>query len=194
MYTIPEVKLEIRLISHDGTVMVYPDYDTFIEEVDYRFIEKYIVTSFKEWPNGWFHYWKIGHEDYSEFRDNYPRYIVRDKLGGVYSPTEILHDKAKFKKQNPTSKYLKWVQAKYNFIYRETPVPRTGSGKRKRWKFGNYYKTPRYAQEKRWNLAHKEYVRGKRRPSHLPDTWDDMIRSDIRERKNWKRRRKTQWK
>ncbi len=34
-------------------------------------------------------------------------------------------------------------------------------------------------------------VRGRRKPKHLPNAWDDISRSDTR---NWKAYRKTQWK
>jgi hypothetical protein len=36
-------------------------------------------------------------------------------------------------------------------------------------------------------------IRCKRNLRNLPNPWDDYPRSDIRDRKNWKSQRKTQW-
>lgn len=181
MYTVPQYKIEIRLIDRDGNVEVYSDYETFLEHVDYWFVNKHVVMTFKDWPeDSWYLRWKFGEKP--EF------YIVRDKFGSVFTPTEILEDiKEKNRSKNKLSQ---WFIKKHDFIYRETPVPLTGK-RRWRWKFGDFYKTPRHAQEKRWNIAHKKYVRGKRSPKYLPNPWDDYPRTIS---KNWKNQRKTQWK
>lgn len=179
MYTVPQYKIEIRLISHDGVVEVYPDYETFINNIKYYFVEQHVVTTFKDWPARWFDFWKFGKA--------YKKYIVRDKFGSVFTPTEILRD---IKVVNSTRNLHQWFLKKLDFTHRKTPVPFTG---KRKWGFGNFYKTPRHAQERRWNIAHKEYVRGKRHPGYLPNPWDDYPRSDVYD-KNWKRQRKTQWK
>ncbi len=64
-----------------------------------------------------------------------------------------------------------------------------------KWMFDNFYKTPRTTQELRWNEAHKEYVRGKRRKGYLTNSWDDVPRSDINSN-SWKdcTKRKKQYK
>ena len=181
MYTVPEYKIEIKLIDKNGVVKHYPDYETFINSVSYWFVERHVVTTFKDWPERWFDFWKFG--------EHYTKYIVRDKFGSVFTSTEILKDKDD--SNTKKSKLTQWFLKKLNFIYRETPVPFTG---KRSWSFHNYYKVPRVAQEKKWSIAHKEYVRGKRHVKYLPDPWDDHQRGDIRNRRNWKSRRKTQWK
>lgn len=84
--------------------------------------------------------------------------------------------------------------------FRRDPVPRT-SRRSGNW-FSTYYKTPRSQNEKRHTAGHetddavKYYnvkIRGRRSAAMLPDSWDDYPRSDIRDRKNWKKQRKTQW-
>jgi hypothetical protein len=180
MYTVPQYKIEIRLIDQDGIVEVYPDYDMFLEHMDYWFVENHIVTTLKDWPPNWFLKWRLGEKP--------NLYIVRDKFGSVFTSTEILEDLKKRNKKKST--LTLWFLKKHDFIYRKTPVPLTG---KRRWRFSNFYKIPRHAQERRWNIAHKEYVRGKRHPGYLPDPWDDYPRSDVYD-KNWKRNRKTQWK
>ncbi|KKL22000.1 hypothetical protein LCGC14_2439820 [marine sediment metagenome] len=182
MYNVPQYKPEIRLISNiDGVVGVYPDYDTFIDQIEYFFVESHVVTTFRGWPGRWIYYWKWG--------ETYPKYIVRDIHNSVFTPTEILHDLRK--KRRGTSKWSRYLATKYDFIYRETPVPHTG--KRGRG-FHCWYKTPKTTQELRWNEAYKGYTRGKRHKGYLPTSWDDYPRGDIDNRKNWKSCRKTQWK
>jgi hypothetical protein len=39
----------------------------------------------------------------------------------------------------------------------------------------SYFRRPRTLQEKKWNLAHRGFVRQKR--AHLPSSWDDIYRS-----------------
>lgn len=180
MYTVPQYKIEIRLMGRNRVVKVYPDYDTFISSIGYYFVEQHVVTTFHDWPERWFDFWKFG--------ETFKKYIVRDKFGSVFTPTEILRD---IQVRNNTRSLHYWFLRRLDFTYRKTPVPFTG---RKDWSFHNYYKVPKITQEKKWNIAHKEYVRKKRRSNYLPDPWDDHQRGDIRNRNNWKSRRKTQWK
>jgi len=49
---------------------------------------------------------------------------------------------------------------------------------------------PRTTQEKRAYYGNEEYVRPKRRPRRLADAWDDI---PVGQTKNWKKRRKTQY-
>jgi len=181
MHTVPQYKIEIRLIDRDGNVEVYPDYETFLDCVSYWFVKEHIVNTFKDWPDDWYLKWRFG--------ENPELYIVRDKFGSFFTTAEILEDKSD--RNRNTDKLHQWYLKKHDFVYRETPVPFTG---KRNWRFGNFYKTPHHAHERRWNIAHKEYVRGKRSPRYLPDPYDDYPRGDIHNRKNWKKHRKTQWK
>jgi hypothetical protein len=53
-----------------------------------------------------------------------------------------------------------------------------------------YYRCPRTTQERRFNHRDLEYVRGRRHPCNLPNTYDD-IRACVQ--KTWKLSRKTQY-
>lgn len=51
-------------------------------------------------------------------------------------------------------------------------------------------RNPRTQQERRINCYDREYVRGKRLPNSLPNSYDDIR---VRPRKTWKDKRKTQY-
>ena len=71
--------------------------------------------------------------------------------------------------------------------FRNGPVPHTG----KKRSYLHYYRMIRTTQEKRYNYAHKDFVRGKRR--QLPSAWDDLPR-EYRRRESWKNSKKRkQW-
>lgn len=61
---------------------------------------------------------------------------------------------------------------------------------RKEW----YYRHPRVYREKKFNEAHKEFVRSKRNVANLPDSWNDNY-SYKKYSKSWKDRYKCrkQW-
>jgi len=90
------------------------------------------------------------------------------------------------------SKWIFFSNYKKEYRFRIDPVPyvRTYKG----W-FGTWFKTPKTTQEKRFFYSCEEYVRGKRRPRSLANSCDDVIRSDVRTRKSWKKRYKCrkQW-
>jgi len=76
------------------------------------------------------------------------------------------------------------------FKYRFDPVPGIHHFKNA---IRYYYRRIKTTQERRWALAHKEYVRGKRRFTSLPNSWDDL-RNSKEHIKNWKRTKKRrQW-
>lgn len=57
----------------------------------------------------------------------------------------------------------------------------------------SYYRHVRTTQELRWYYAHKKYIRSKRSPKNLVNTWDDVYISDNYTR-SWKRTKKSkQW-
>ena len=181
MYVVPRENPEIRLIGHDGSVSIYANYQEFLRCTDYFFAKKHIITTFKEWTSYWRISWTLG------YKKIYPRYVVRDEFGSVFSQTEILHDIKEFRRLE----YLGKSARLYDFVFRATPVPYTG---KKRWRFKQYYKRPKTTQERRWGCAHKKYVRGKRRSHILPNSYDDYIRGDVDNRKCWKSSKKTkQW-
>jgi len=185
MYIIEPYKAKIRLISNlNGLVEVYPNYESFLNNLTYDFIDKRIVTTFKDWPN--VNWWLWGLRE-----SRYELFVVRDEFGSVFSRTEIYNDFKEIRAKKHTSKWIEFWNRRYDFVYRYTPVPRTG---KIRSHFGNYYKRPKTTQERRWSFAHVKYVRGKRRSHVLPNVWDDKQRGDIDNRKCWKNKKiKKQW-
>ena len=86
-------------------------------------------------------------------------------------------------------------QAPYR--YRYDPVP----GIRGRWRCGSWYKRPGTLQEMREAVAleHDEdareyHIKPRRSRPNIPNSYWDMQRGDVRNRRNWKSVRKTQWK
>lgn len=176
MYSIVQSKIEIQLISENDEVITYEDYDVFIECVGYYFINKYVVNTFKEWLDDWLSFYPL--------QEKRVRYIVRDKFGSMFTKTELLNDIYELN-------YRKRTSNKLCYKFRYDPIPHTG---RRRWRFGCWYKKPCTTQEKRWNIAHFKYVRGKRHPKYLATSWDDYVRSDVRTRRSWKKiKKKKQW-
>ena len=78
------------------------------------------------------------------------------------------------------------------FRYRFDPIP--GIHGYRRW-FYCWYKRQKTTNEKRQWYMSEGYGRLKRNPNNLPDTNDDRQRSDVRNRKSWKKCRKVkkQW-
>ena len=180
MYFVEQSKIEIKLISEDGEVYIYEDYNDFINSTSYYFVDKHIVNTFKDYFDDWV--WLYAHNKERK------RYIVRDKFGSIFTKTELLNDIRELNKKK--YRFLHRLP-KQLYIFRYDPVPHIG---KMRGHSGCWYKTPHTTQEKRWNIAHFEYVRGKRHPSYLADVWDDYVRSDVRTRKSWKKnKKKTQW-
>lgn len=76
------------------------------------------------------------------------------------------------------------------FKYRFDPVPGIHHFKNP---IKRYYRKPKTTQERRWALAHKKYIRGKRSFVSLPNAWDDVKNKSLNI-KNWKRTKKRkQW-
>jgi len=185
MHIIEPYRTEIRLISNlNGLVGVYPDYESFLDSTNYAFIERHVVTTFRDWPDvKWWGWWRLG--------ESYERFVVRDKFGSVFSPNEILNDFTSNRHMKLYGWSWKYFKIKNDFIYRQTPVPWTGN---RRGYFKSYYKFPKTTQERKWSYAYGEYVRGKRRGHILPNTWDDRLRGDVDNRKCWKNKKiKRQW-
>lgn len=57
-----------------------------------------------------------------------------------------------------------------------------------------YFRHPRTTQERRWNIAHKKYVRGRRSPRLIPCAWEDQYRWTA-DCKSWKAKfkKRRQW-
>ena len=74
------------------------------------------------------------------------------------------------------------------YCYRIDPVPLTAKRH-----YGHYYRKIRTTQEKRWCLKeYKQYFRPNRH--HLPDSWEDICRSDLKIKYSWKKKKvQKQW-
>ena len=73
-------------------------------------------------------------------------------------------------------------------------IPRTGKN---RWRFSSYYKHPKTTQEKRIGYGliadgMRQFLRRKRSPINLPNSYDDIPKHQPR--RNWKRFRRHQYK
>lgn len=71
-------------------------------------------------------------------------------------------------------------------------------GKKRCTHWGTYYRRIRTFQERKWANAWDDEdfeikVRKPRNASNLPNSWNDIVRTDF-ENRNWKRYRKHQWK
>lgn len=94
--------------------------------------------------------------------------------------------------------FMRWHGRKhFKLEYRCDPIPYTG--KKTPYRF---YRRFLSFTERKWNCAHQELehefginnlVRKKRSYKNIPDPWDDIPRTDFKE-KSWKRYRKHQWK
>jgi len=188
MYQVKSYKPRIRLIGNDGTVVEYACWEYFLDNIDYWFVNSHVVTKFND-PRDkrtidWY---------FSDLLRRLPKriqYIIRDESGNVFSRDEITEAIAARNKIRNYKKYS-WLKNKYNFIYRKTPVPYT---RKRRGHRSSFYRHPKTTQEKRWGYVDTEYVRGRRKPSMLPDSWEDMPRADIGIKKSWKKYRRTQYK
>jgi len=189
MYVVPQYEPRIRLIAKDGTEDVFDNYEEFLKYNNSYFVKNHVVTTFRDYPE----HLRGRHTGIVrltlEERQELELYIVRDEFGRVFSADEIIEEQRKryWKKVKHS-----WFGVEYtHHVYRQNPVPYTGKS---RYHFACYYRKPQTTQEQRWNEAHQEYVRSRRHPHNLPNAWDDWPRGDIRNRKNWKQNRKTQWK
>lgn len=190
MYNVPKYKPKIYLIFRNEERIEYENWEVFIENINECFAKNYLIDSFKEASRyKIFFMSELMRRIFVKESDFYNNScIVRDEFGSFITKKDVLHAL----KENRRIKALEkpWISNRYNYRYRLDPVPYTS----RRYHFGTWFKKPKTAQEMRWNIAHEEYVRGKRKKPNLPNSWDDNVRGDVRERKNWKRRRKTQWK
>ena len=93
---------------------------------------------------------------------------------------------------NSWKRKIKWLRFRFD------PVPYTGLKFR-----GHWFRRPTTYHEIKWNCAHQELeydlsipnlVRKKRSFKNIPVSWDDIGRSDVRNKKSWKRHRRHQWK
>ena len=145
---------------------------------------------------------RIGDASHLKNRDSfglwygYPTYLLYDEHGlivPIWKVEEIL--------RQTKSKHKTWHEriwgGRRNYVFRRGPVPfihkcRGGYG---------YYKHPKTWAEKRAAAAleydedAREYnIKPRRSVPNIPEAWDDRARSDIRNRRSWKKNRRHQWK
>jgi len=188
MYQIQPYQPRIRLIGNDGTVVEYSCWDDFLDVANYWVVHNSVVTKFNDPRDPITIDWYF--EDLRRHRARRVHYVVRDEFGKVFNRQEVLDAIAAENRARNHEKYS-YFYNKNNFIYRKTPVPYT---RKRRGHKGCFYRRPKTTQEKRWGYVDMEFIRGGRRPHNLPDSWEDIPRSDIRIKKSWKKYRKTQYK
>ena len=87
-------------------------------------------------------------------------------------------------------KWKRYPRLQYRFRY--DPVPLYINNYHR----GCWCKRPHHMnEEKQFYACDPKLVRGKRHPRHLPDPWDDHKRSDLRDKRSWKKgyRVRKQW-
>ena len=96
----------------------------------------------------------------------------------------------KFDNYRRYSWVYQWTVGYKNFQgFRNGPVPHT----RKRGKY-RAYRHPQTNQERRLSCLDKEFVRKSRNKTSLPTNYDDIRRSDINNKRSWKKNKKRkQW-
>lgn len=185
MYEVKPYEPRIRLIGNDGTVVEYDSWEECISSLEWNFVNNQVVTKFNDPRDAITLDWYF--EDLRKHLSRRTQYVIRDEFGSVFSRGEILNAIA----ENNYLKYHKknsYFYNKFEFMYRKTPVPYTG---KRRWRFKNFYRRPKTTQEKRLSYAYTNYIRGRRKPRSLPDSWEDIPRFNT---KNWKKHRRTQYK
>lgn len=125
----------------------------------------------------------------------YPTYLLYDECGLIIPVWKVQEILRQTRTQHKT--WTERIHGRRNYVFRRGPVPfirksRGGPG---------WYKNPgTYAEMRAANaLEHDEdamehNIRPRRSVPNIPSMWDDRIRGDHRNRRNWKRNRKNQWK
>lgn len=87
------------------------------------------------------------------------------------------------------NEHFKIINRAHPFKFRVDPIPHTGGNKSC---IHGGVRNMKTTQERRWSLAHKKYIRGRRSFWNLPNSWDDYWHA--RREKGWKRsKKKRQW-
>lgn len=193
MHYHPPYRLKIHLIRHDGVRWVY---DSLLE------CAQALRESFGySWTN------VVGVKYRQANRDengdwHWPltlkyEFICRDEAGGVITSDDLY---AAWCEVRPLSKWIRSRYARAEFSerhFRTLPVPHTRCYRGGGYSFS---RRPKTLQERAQAEAHdeelREYgirVRPRRNKANLPNSWDDVGRTDWDDR-SWKRHRKTQWK
>ncbi len=113
-------------------------------------------------------------------------YVICDVVFRVVPVQRIIQDK------DVLNIYVGYSGRRYrkkgSWEFRKDPVPGTGNG---RWH--SYWRHPKTTQERKITCScNDRYTRGKRR--NLPNTWDDIRRSDILVKHSWKKlKKRKQW-
>ena len=133
----------------------------------------------------------VGNPDQHWFGVLY-RYLLLDDSGLIIPVWKI----EELYRQYPVEFRGYWSR-KQNYRFRYDPVP----GIRGRWSCGSWYKRPKTRQEMRAAVAlerdedAREYhIKARRSRPNIPNSYWDMQRGDVRNRRNWKSTRKNQWK
>lgn len=129
------------------------------------------------------------------------RYLLLDESGLIIPLWRIAESFNTIKDEFDTKSFIRrwYLNRDKHCVYRRDPIPGTGTN---RWTFSKYYRHPKTTAERRAAAGLHEdedarYYDIKARPRRsirgLPDTYDDVQRSDLRNSRNWKQNRKKRW-
>lgn len=182
MHIVPREDILVLLVSREGVVDYFRNYDDFISRITSSELTD-CGKSFKDRnPN----YGYPLNDPF--FSQRYFKYIIKYETGEVIDPVQAIRDKEEYRR----NKYLNcdYFHRKRMFKYRDGVVPYT----RKRKASRNYFRHIKTTQERRWYRAWEDEgikIRKRRSDKTLPNSWDDISKQY---HKNWKHFRNHQWK
>lgn len=129
------------------------------------------------------------------------RYLLLDECGLIIPLWKISEAFNCIKEEFETQAfYWRWhFNKNKHCVYRRDPIPGTGMGCSH---YSKYFRHPKTTSERREAVGlyvdedaryYGIKVRPKRSDRSLPNTYDDVYRSDIRNKRNWKQNRKNHW-
>lgn len=112
-------------------------------------------------------------------------YMVYDESGSIIDPRFYKEEILNYKVNNLRQIRNLNSNAEFKTGFTDTkvkvkPIARCGN------KFRHYFRCPKTMNEKRNNAIpeYKQFIRGRRKVSHIPSAWDDYF---VHTEKNWKR-------
>lgn len=198
MYTVPEFIPKVYLIHKDGRKW---EFKSIIEAANKLF--KWRMYGLHSLDRALIGAHFTEHHDFIYDRDegryttfSHYDYIVRDELGDIITRHDLVEVRNKNRIAKWRFRYIEQAKVAEKY-FRKLPIPYTRCHRGG----SSYYRKIRTTSEHRENdfllfdedaLEYRIKARP-RRYQDLPTSWDDIHRSDYRD-KGWKRHRKHQWK
>lgn len=113
------------------------------------------------------------------------QYMVCDESGRIIDPRLYENEIINYQVNSLSQARKQYSTCEITAVSTNTkaevkPIARCGN------KFRHYFRCPKTTNEKRYNAIpeHKQFIRGKRKVSHISPAWDDYY---VHTEKNWKR-------